>query len=62
MISSGHRSALAMVTGGLARLVHALLPFRCVRTGSGTVARLHERMITNRARVSSGVHDPTPRA
>jgi len=51
-----------MVTGGLARLVHALLPFRCVRTGSGTVARLHERMITNRARVSSGVHDPTPRA
>lgn len=53
--------AVAMVAGGLACLVHALLPFLCVTTGSRTVARLHEKMIKNRARVSSGVRDPTPR-
>ena len=40
---------LAMVGGGLACLVHALLPFLFVRTGSGIIDRLHERMVVNRA-------------
>ena len=40
----------AMLLGGLACLVHAVLPFLCTKTGSGTIRRLHERMITNRVR------------
>jgi len=51
--------ALAMIAGGLACLLHALLPFLCVTTGSRTVARLHDRMIRNRAQVSSKVRDST---
>lgn len=34
----------------LACLVHAFLPFLCVRSGSRTVTRLHERMVTHRDR------------
>jgi len=52
--------ALAMVVGGLACLLHALLPFLCVTTGSRTVGRLHERMVRNRAQVSSKGRDSTP--
>lgn len=40
---------LAMLAGGLACLVHGIFPFLCKRTGSQTIARLHERMIVNRA-------------
>ena len=42
---------LSMIFGGLACLVHGLLPFLFVRTGSRTIARLHERMVLNRCRV-----------
>ncbi|MBP9034657.1 MAG: hypothetical protein KBG29_12230 [Pseudomonadales bacterium] len=38
----------AMIGGGMACLVHALLPFAYVTRGSETIARLHERMIANR--------------
>jgi hypothetical protein len=38
----------AMIGGGAACLVHAILPFTFVTRGSETIARLHERMITNR--------------
>ena len=41
---------MAMILGGLACLVHAVLPFLCTSTGSQTVRRLHERMVTNRVR------------
>lgn len=34
----------------LACLVHAVLPFLCVRTGSRTITRLHGRMVTHRDR------------
>jgi hypothetical protein len=34
-----------MVLGGLACLVHALLPFLFVRTGSNCVTDLHQRMV-----------------
>ena len=40
----------AMLVGGMACLVHAMLPFLCTSTGSGTIRRLHERMVTHRIR------------
>ena len=40
----------AMILGGLACLVHAALPFLCTSTGSRTIRRLHERMVTHRTR------------
>jgi len=42
--------ALRLLVGGLACLVHGLLPFLCVRTGSRTVIELHDRMVVNRSR------------
>lgn len=39
---------VAMIGGGAACLVHAILPFTFVTRGSETIARLHERMVTNR--------------
>ena len=41
---------LGMILGGFACLVHGLLPFLFVRTGSNAIARLHERMVINRRR------------
>ncbi len=38
----------SMIGGGLACLVHALLPFACVTTGSDVIRRLHDRMVVNR--------------
>lgn len=40
----------AMLVGALACFVHAVLPFLCTSTGSGTVRRLHDRMVVNRVR------------
>lgn len=37
-----------MVLAGLACLVHALLPFLFVKTGSRTIDQLHDRMVTSR--------------
>jgi Family of unknown function (DUF6356) len=37
-----------MVFAGLACLVHAVLPFLFVRTGSRAIAELNDRMIRNR--------------
>jgi hypothetical protein len=42
-----------LLAAGVAALVHALLPFLCVTTASGTVKRLHARMM-NRAPHPSG--------
>jgi hypothetical protein len=39
---------LSMIGGGLACLVHAILPFLCEKTGSQIIRRLHDRMIINR--------------
>ncbi len=38
----------AMFLGATACLVHALIPSMCVKTGSGIIARLHDRMVVNR--------------
>ena len=39
-----------MIVAGLACLVHGLLPFLFVRTGSTAIAALHTRMVTHRRR------------
>jgi hypothetical protein len=44
---------LRMMLGGLACLIHAVLPFLFVRTASRTISELNERMVTNRRRASS---------
>lgn len=46
-----------MVIGGLACILHGLLPFLFVRTGSKQVAVLHDRMVANRARPMPGFLD-----
>ena len=42
--------ACTMLLAAGAALVHALLPFLFVRTGSGIIDRLHQRMVAQRAR------------
>jgi putative acetyltransferase len=40
--------AVRMIAGGVAVLVHAVLPFLFVGTGSGVITKLYSRMVTNR--------------
>ena len=40
-----------MILAGLACMVHGLLPFLFVRTGSEAIHDLHARMVTNRRRM-----------
>lgn len=49
----------SMLTGGVACLIHGLLPFLFLRTGSTTVSRLHQRMVVTRARQPATVTEPT---
>jgi hypothetical protein len=42
------RFGTLMVLAGVACILHGLLPFLYVRTGSRAVAQLHERMVINR--------------
>jgi hypothetical protein len=39
---------LRMLAGAVACLVHAVFPFLFVRTGSGIIRELHDRMVVNR--------------
>ena len=39
-----------MIGAGIACLVHAVLPFLFVRTGSAAISELNERMVVNRHR------------
>jgi uncharacterized protein DUF6356 len=39
-----------MVFAGIACLVHGVLPFLFVRTGSDTISELNDRMVANRRR------------
>ena len=43
------RFGLTMIAGGAACLVHAVFPALFQTTGSGTVTRLHRRMVAARA-------------
>jgi hypothetical protein len=49
---------VAMIRGGAACLVHGVLPFLCTTTGSRTVIRLHDRMVTHRHSVSVTAAEP----
>jgi hypothetical protein len=41
---------LRMILGGFACLLHGLLPFLFVKTGSAQIAELHDTMVANRRR------------
>ena len=43
-----------MILAGLACLVHAVLPFLFIKTGSQAISTLHERMVTKRRRHAPG--------
>ncbi len=45
--------SVRLALAALACLIHALLPFLFVKTGSRMIALLHDRMVTNRHRRSS---------
>lgn len=47
---SACRFSASMISAGIACFVHGLFPFVFVTTGSSTVRKLHDSMITNRAR------------
>lgn len=47
-----------MIVGGLACLMHAMIPALFERTGSNAIARLHDRMVSNRNRPSDGCRTP----
>lgn len=44
---------LRMLLGALACLMHAILPFLFVKTGSATIAGLYERMVANRVKAEN---------
>lgn len=45
--------ALTMFRGAFCCLIHAVFPFLFEKTGSGLIAQLYDRMITNRSRLES---------
>ena len=45
--------AFRLIWAGIACLLHGLLPFLFVTTGSSTIRELNERMVTNRTRQKS---------
>jgi hypothetical protein len=51
-----------MVVAGLACLVHAVLPFLFVRTGSAAIDELHGRMVANRVRADRRHRVPDEKA
>lgn len=51
-----------MVLGGIACLVHGVLPFLFTKTGSRIITDLHGRMVTNRARIAPETVPETERA
>lgn len=50
-----HASAFGvrMIAGGFACILHGLLPFLFVRTGSQQIRTLHDRMVTGRSKMPS---------
>jgi hypothetical protein len=43
-----------LMAAALACLIHALLPFLFVRTGSKAISELHDRMVASRQRQAEG--------
>lgn len=50
-----------MIGAGIACLVHGLLPFLFVRTGSSAITELNDRMVANRRRGTAPPIASTPR-
>lgn len=48
---------LRMIAGGFACILHGILPFLFVRTGSKQIRTLHDRMVTNRAKSMPAILD-----
>lgn len=48
-----------LMAASLACLIHALLPFLFVRTGSRAITELHDRMVVNRQRQADGAAPTT---
>ena len=48
---------LRMILGGMACVLHGLLPFLFVRTGSSQITLLHHKMVANRGRPQPGILD-----
>lgn len=42
-----------MIAGGFACILHGLLPFLFVKTGSQQIRTLHDRMVVNRSKMPS---------
>ena len=42
---------LRMVAGGIACILHGILPFLFVKTGSNQIQTLHGRMVVNRSKM-----------
>ena len=53
---------MRMVAGGVACLLHGLLPFLFTRTGTDQIRYLHRRMVENRTAKSEKVSSPERRA
>ena len=49
---------LRMVLGGIACLIHGLLPFLFIKTGSQQIGALHDIMVVNRNRKQAKVQLP----
>ena len=45
---------LRMLIAGLGCIIHGLLPFLCVKTGSRTIETLHTSMVTHRDKRKAG--------
>lgn len=46
-----------MILGGIACIVHGMLPFLFVRTGSRQIRTLHDRMVGNRGKAMPAILD-----
>ncbi len=51
-MASAASFVVPMVGAALAVFVHAVFPFLFVKTGSGIITKLHERMVLNRSRIN----------
>ena len=48
--------SMRLFLAGLASLVHALLPFLCIKTGSTIIQQLYDKMVINRSKSPANPH------
>ncbi|HXC37494.1 MAG TPA: DUF6356 family protein [Burkholderiales bacterium] len=59
-LGSASGFGLRMILGGVACLVHGVLPFAFVSRGSTTISQLYDRMVLNRRRSAAVPALPMP--